>query len=182
MEMNTRKIFAAASLGLLAAFFAPGQDDDPAYTDQGDYSTPSGGDAGARSAYSYLRDTSGDVTVVSPLNGSVQARRNLPISSGDELKTDEPGRAEVALADGNVLHVGGGSSVKFASISGQQGSADEVSAIELSGGSVILSVIGTEAREAPRVDTDDASVYGSEGARVRVNADVRRGTAVVVRA
>ena len=61
-----------------------------------------------RSAYSYLRDSSGEVTVVSPLNGTVQGRRNLPISAGDELSTDDPGRAEVALADGNVLHVGTG--------------------------------------------------------------------------
>ena len=178
-----RKILAVAAVGILAAFFAPAQDaDQPPYADEGGgYSGPSEGAPGNRSAYSYLRDTSGEVTVVSPLNGSVEARRNLPISTGDELKTDDPGRAEVALADGNVLHVGGGTRVKFASLGNQQGSDDAVSAIELSEGSVILSVIGGDEHATPRVDTDDVSVYGSEGARVRVNADMRRGTSVVVR-
>ena len=70
------------------------------------------------------------------LNGTVEARRNLPISAGDELSTDDPGRAEVALADGNVLHVGGGTSVQFVSLYDQQGSDDDVSAIALTEGSV----------------------------------------------
>jgi len=136
----------------------------------------------SRSAYTYVRETSGEVMVVSPSNGEVQARRNLPISPGDEMKTQEPARAEVALADGNVLHVGGGTSVRFVSLSDQQGSDADVSAIDLSDGSVILSVIGNEDQSAPRIDTADATVYANSGARVRVNADVRRGTGVVVRA
>ncbi len=136
----------------------------------------------ARSAYSYVRETSGEVLVVSPSNGEVQARRNLPITAGDEMKTEEPARAEVALADGNILHVGGGTKVRFVSLYAQQGSDDEVSAIDLSDGSVILSVVGSDDRSIPRIDTADATVYANSGARVRVNADVRRGSAVVVRA
>ncbi len=137
---------------------------------------------GGRSAYSYVRDSSGQVLVISPSNGEVQARRNLPISAGDEMKTEDPARAEIALADGNILHVGGGTRVRFASISSQQGSDDEVSAIDLSDGSVILSAVSADERSVPRVDTADASVYANAGARVRVNTDVRRGTVVVVRA
>jgi hypothetical protein len=78
-----------------------------------------------------VRETSGDVTVISGLNGTVEARGNLPISPGDEVRTDDPGRAEIALADGNVLHVGGGTSVQFVSLYAQQGSDDDVSAISL---------------------------------------------------
>ncbi len=135
-----------------------------------------------RSAYTYVRDTSGEVTVFSSLNGRVEARRNLPIAAGDEVKTDDPGRAEIALADGNVLYIGGGSDVRFESLRGQQGSDDEISALRLEAGAIILAVVGPEDRAAPRVDTDDASVYAGSGARVRVIADPRRGTAVVVRA
>ena len=135
-----------------------------------------------RSAYSYVREVSGDVTVISGLNGTVEARRNLPISPGDELKTDDPARAEVALADGNVLQVGGGTSVQFVSLSSEQGSDDAVSAISLREGSVILSVFGTDDKSVPRIDTEDVTVYANEGARVRVNADPRRGSAVIVRA
>jgi hypothetical protein len=135
-----------------------------------------------RSAYSYVREVAGDVTVVSGLNGSVEAKRNLPISPGDELITDDPSRAEVALADGNVLHVGGGTSVQFVSLYAQQGSDDEVSAISLKEGSVVLSVLGSDEKAVPRVDTEDVTVYTNPGSRVRVNADSRRGTAVIVRA
>ena len=135
-----------------------------------------------RSAYSYLRETSGEVTVVSGLNGTVEARRNLPISPGDELRTDDPGRAEVALADGNVLHVGGGTSVQFVSLSSEQGTDDTVSAISLKEGSVILSVLASDDKTVPRIDTEDLTVYGNAGSRVRVNADARRGSAVIVRA
>ena len=136
----------------------------------------------SRSAYSYVREASGEVLVISPSNGEVQAKRNLPISAGDEMKTQEPARAEVALADGNVLHVGGGTQVRFVSLSEQQGDEAELSAVDLSEGSVILSVVGSDGQAAPRIDTADATVYGNEGARVRVNADIRRGTGVVVRA
>ena len=135
-----------------------------------------------RSAYSYVRETSGDVTVISGLNGTVEARRNLPISPGDEVRTDDPARAEIALADGNVLHVGGGTSVQFVSLYAQQGSDDEVSALSLKEGSVLLSVVGNDDKAVPRIDTEDVAVYTNPGARVRVNADPHRGTAVIVRA
>ena len=99
------------------------------------------------------------------------------------MRTAEPARAEIALADGNVLHVGGGTRLKFASLYAQQGSDDEVSAIELSEGSVIISSVGSsDEGSVPRVDTQEASIYANAGARARVNADQRRGTSVVVRA
>ncbi len=135
-----------------------------------------------RSAYSYVREVSGDVTVVSALNGEVAARRNLPISAGDEVRTDDPARAEIALADGSLVHVGGGTQVELLSLHGQQGSDDEVSALLLQNGSIELSVLGAEEGSVPRVDTEDVSVYASQGSRVRVNADSRHGTAVIVRA
>ncbi|MEX0880408.1 MAG: FecR domain-containing protein, partial [Thermoanaerobaculia bacterium] len=162
--MNLKRIgLLAASIAFLTAAVAAAQTD-------------------RRSAYSYVRESTGEVTVLSELNGSVEARRNLPISAGDEVHTEDPARAEIALADGNVLHVGGGTRLKFASLYAQQGSDDEVSAIDLSEGSVILAVVGSDERSAPRVDTQDASVYANAGARVRINADPRRGSSVVVRA
>ncbi len=161
--MNTKRIGYLVALAGLAACTALGQPE-------------------RRSAYSYVREASGAVTVISGLNGSVEARRNLPISPGDEVRTDDPGRAEIALADGNVLHVGGGTAVQFLSLYGQQGSDDELSVLSLKEGSVLLSVIGSDEKAVPRIDTEDVTVYTNPGARVRINADPRRGTAVVVRA
>lgn len=168
--MNTKRILLTASMALLmaGAVFA-------------DYES-GGANAEGRSAYTYIREASGEVTVISGLNGTVQARRNLPISAGDEVRTEDPARAEIALADGNLLHVGGGTQLKLSSLRAQQGSDDEVSAIDLSEGSVILSAVGNDDRQAPRIDTQDATVYASVGSRVRVNSDPRRGTSVVVRA
>ena len=47
---------------------------------------------------------------------------------------------------------------------------------------VILSALGPEENAVPRVDTEDLTVWANAGSRVRVNADPRHGSAVVVRA
>lgn len=142
-----------------------------------------GGRSGdTRSAYSYVRETTGEVSVISRYNGRIAARRNLPITTGDEIEVSEGSRAEIALADGNLLHVGGGTRARFVSLREQQGEDDEFSAIELEEGSVILTAVGADEDSLPRIDTDDATVYLSAGARARVNADPRRGTAVIARA
>ena len=134
-----------------------------------------------RSGYSYVRQTVGEVTVISGYNGRVAARRNLPITAGDEIQTAEGGRAEIALADGNLLHVGGGTRARFVSLASQAGEEDELSAIKLTDGSLILSAVGADENALPRVDTEDATIYLSARSRVRVNADPRRGTVVIAR-
>jgi Family of unknown function (DUF6600) len=134
-----------------------------------------------RNGYSYVRDTVGGVTVESRLNGRVTARRNMPISAGDEIFVSDAGRAEIGLADGNLLFVGGGTRARFTSLYAQQGENDDFSAIDLKDGSVVLAAMGYDDQSIPRIDTDDATVYLSSGTRVRVNADPRRGTTVVVR-
>ncbi len=135
-----------------------------------------------RNGYSYVRDTVGGVTVVSRLNGRVTARRNMPISAGDEILISDAGRAEIGLADGNLLFVGGGTRARFSSLYAQQGEDDDFSAIDLRDGSVVLAAMGAETGAIPRIDTEAATVYLAAGSRVRVNADPRRGTVVVVRA
>ena len=134
-----------------------------------------------RSGYSYIRGLVGDVTVASRWNGRVDARRNMPISAGDEMIVAEAARAEVGLADGNILHVGGGTRVRFDSLYAQQGEDADFSAVRVLEGSVVLSATGTSEEEIPRVDTEDATVYLTPGSRVRVNTDPRRGTVVIDR-
>ena len=138
--------------------------------------------AARRSAYTYVRAVSGEVTVVSKWNGRVPARRNMPISVGDELLAADGARVEIALADGNVLHIGGGTRASFESISEQQGEEDQFSAVRVTEGSVVLTAVGSNDDQVPRIDTEEATVYVSAGSRVRVNADPRRGTVVIGRA
>lgn len=154
----------------------PPRSDSPSRAD-----TNTQGSDAPRSGYSYLRLVSGDATVNSRWNGRVDARRNMPISTGDEISVSEAGRVEVGLADGNTLHVGGGTRAEFESLSAQQGEDDEFSAIRLEEGSVVLAAIGRNDDRIPRIDTDDATVYLSPGARARVNFDPRRGTVVIDR-
>ena len=134
-----------------------------------------------RSAYTYIREISGDATMESRWNGSVEVRRNMPVSAGDELVTSEAGRVEVALADGNILHLGGGTRVRFVKLREQEGEEDELSAIDLKAGSVVLAVQASDDSSAPRVDTDDATIYVQAASRVRVDFDPRRGTVVIAR-
>jgi hypothetical protein len=141
------------------------------------------GQAGSsRGAYSYIRDTDGEVVVESQWNGRVEASRNMPISVGDEIRVSGSGRAEVGLADGNVLYLGGGARARFESIRAQQGEDDAFSMIRLEDGSLILAAAGATQGGIPRIDTEDATVYLNRGDRVRVNYDPRRGTAVIARA
>ncbi len=135
-----------------------------------------------RSGYSYIRDATGEVSVLSKYNGTVDARRNLPISAGDEIDVSDGGRAEVALADGNVLFIDGATRARFDSLADQQGDEDQFSAVNVIEGSVVLFAGGDNAQQIPRLDTEDATVYLNPGTRVRLNTDSRRGTVVVGRA
>ncbi|MGH9366271.1 MAG: DUF6600 domain-containing protein, partial [Thermoanaerobaculia bacterium] len=135
-----------------------------------------------RGGYSYMREVSGEVTVDSRWNGRVEASRNMPISVGDEVSVSGSGRAEIALADGNVLYLGGGARARFDSLRDQQGEYDSFSMIRLEEGSLILAVTGSDEGAIPRIDTEDATVYLKRGDRVRVNYDPKRGTVVIARA
>jgi len=144
--------------------------------------TASGDEAATRSGYSYIRMMTGEATVASRWNGSVEARRNMPISVGDEISVSQSGRVEIGLADGNLVFLGGGTHAAFESLSDQQGEEDQFSAIRLTDGEAVLTGMGSSEEQIPRIDTDDATVYLSAGAQVRVNSDPRRGTVVVGRA
>ncbi|HMA18589.1 MAG TPA: DUF6600 domain-containing protein, partial [Thermoanaerobaculia bacterium] len=173
---STKRILLSAALALATVATAFAQYEGASRPDS--YRSDRGGE---RNGYSYVRETVGGVTVDSRWNGRVTARRNMPISAGDEILVSDAGRAEIGLADGNLLLVGGGTRARFSSLYAQQGEDDDFSAIDLREGSVVLAAMGYDEQSIPRIDTEDATVYLSAGTRVRVNADPRRGTVVVVR-
>ncbi len=144
---------------------------------------PAAGQSGnSRAGYSYVREVSGEVTVESHWNGTLRASRNMPISVGDMVEVSGGGRAEIGLADGNVLYLGPGSQTRFASIRDQQGEDDAFSMVRLEDGSLVLAAAGSDDRALPRIDTEDATVYLASGSLARVNYDPKRGTVVVARA
>src|SRR6266550_1226030 len=81
----------------------------------------SGEEGAQRGGYSHIRTLTGEATVASRWNGNVDARRNMPISVGDEISVSQGGRIEIGLADGNALFLGGGSRASFDSLYDQQG-------------------------------------------------------------
>ncbi len=93
------------------------------------------------------------------------------------MKTDDPARAEIALADGNVLHVGGGTRLNSprCTHSRDPTTRSRPSSSRRVPSSCPPSAPRTRAR-SPASTPSDASVYANAGARVRVNADLRRGT------
>ena len=125
MKRN-RRIFLGVAMALLTVVTAFPQSDyeydavSRPETTYADYE-------GERNGYSYIRDTVGGVTVVSRYNGRVSARRNMPVSAGDEIIVTDAGRAEVGLADGNLLFVGGGTRARFSSLYAQQGEDEDAS-------------------------------------------------------
>ena len=170
-----RFLAVAGGLAMTLSTFSYGLADEASY--------PPRADQGARrSAYSYVRVATGEVTVVSAYNGRVSASRNMPVSTGDEISTSDAGRAEIALADGNLLELGGGTRARLDSLAAQQGEEDSVSTIRLIEGSAMLAAVGTNESGIPRIDTDEATVYLEPGAEIRVNADPRHGTSVIARA
>ena len=148
--MNLKRSILAAAVALLAFL--------PAATVRADRYASSERYAARRSAYTYVRAVSGEVTVVSKWNGRTPARRNMPISVGDELLAADGARVEIALADGNVLHIGGGTRASFESIYEQQGEEGQFSAIRVTEGSVVLTAVGSNDDQVPRIDPQDGEV------------------------
>ncbi len=175
--MNPKKILALAAT--VALFWVPGAQSQT----QPESNSPRGAHPDSRSAYSYVREVDGQVTVVSEANGSVEARRNLPISAGDSLSTEDPARAEIALADGNVApgrrrHAGQVRVALRPAGLGRRGLGDR----SLGG---LRDPLGRRRRGSARSRASTPttlSVYANQGSRVRVNADPRHGSAVIVRA
>ena len=111
-------------------------------------------------------------TIVRTDGRDVEAHRNLPIYPGDEIITARRGRAEVHLADGNILGVDSTTSLRFESIlDSYEGDSNETVAV-LRFGKVAVhrTDIG---RQHVRLDTDSASYVATYEAVYSVETDTR---------
>ena len=183
-----RNLLLAAAVAAAALPLAAQSDDsasyDTAYT-QPSRDTSSGAysreDRGGRTSYAHVTAVDGAGSVLSDSNGRADAQINLPIAESDQLVTQEGGRAEVELADGNRVQIAGETRLRFDALAGEQGSEASESALTLLEGSVAVEAGTFTDNRAFRVDTPDASVYVTSGAQARINLDPRRGTSVVAR-
>jgi hypothetical protein len=112
-------------------------------------------------------------TVVRQGDGrQVDARQNFPVFPGDEIRTSRRGRAEVHMADGNIIAIDGATVLRFESIlDSYEGEASETVA-NLVYGQIIVHRLRDDST-ALRLDTENASYVSSRDAIYGVNSDDR---------
>ncbi|HEX8408562.1 MAG TPA: FecR domain-containing protein, partial [Thermoanaerobaculia bacterium] len=129
---------------------------------------------------SYLSFEEGGTVVRSGEDGQdIQAHRNLPVYPGDEVITARRGRAEVRLADGNIIGIDRATSLRFRSIlDAYEGDATET-VVELRQGKVAVhrTDLGTD---HVRLDTDNASYVAEHESVYSVETDSRGSDRVIV--
>src|SRR6185369_2271001 len=81
--------------------------------------TPDAQARGGRVSYAHVTSAEGAGSVLSDANGRTEMQVNLPVAENDQMVTRSGGRAEVELADGNRVQIGGESQVRFDALAGQ---------------------------------------------------------------
>ncbi|HEY3055444.1 MAG TPA: DUF6600 domain-containing protein [Thermoanaerobaculia bacterium] len=105
-------------------------------------------------------------------NREIDARVNLPVFPGDEVITNRRGRAEVRLADGNVVGIDRATAIRFKSVLDSYDSESNDTLAELRYGKVAI-YRSDDARESLRLDTQSASYFAGQRAVFSVEADAR---------
>lgn len=102
--------------------------------------------------------------------GEIDGRVNLPVFPGDEIRTARRGRAEIRLADGNVIALDRNTTVRFSSILDSYDGESSQTVGELSYGNVFVHDGDTE--DVPlRLDTGNASYVSTRDAIYEVETD-----------
>jgi hypothetical protein len=109
----------------------------------------------------------------------VDARVNLPLFPGDEVTTNRRGRAEIRLADGNVIALDRSTSIRFRSILDSYDDNASQTVVELRYGHVAVQRTDFN-REALRLDTPSASYVANDQAIYAVDNDSRGADRVTV--
>jgi hypothetical protein len=108
-----------------------------------------------------------------------EARVNYPVFPGDEVTTNRRGRAEIRLADGNVIGLDRSTSIRFRSINDSYDDSSTQSVVELRYGHVIVQRTDFN-REPLRLDTASASYLAADQAIYAVDNDGRTADRVSV--
>ncbi|HVT59253.1 MAG TPA: DUF6600 domain-containing protein [Thermoanaerobaculia bacterium] len=146
--------------------------------------------APADTSYGYLRLVEGSATLTQGRSGNRSAAEiNMPVLSGDRLEVASRGRAEIVLADHNIVRLDGGSVLLFDKLAASADRNDPSTVLRLDEGNIELVVTqNSVGKELPTVVTPNASVYIQAYGTYRITSDrgdwsqvlVRRGTAQVV--
>ncbi|MCC6128484.1 MAG: FecR domain-containing protein [Acidobacteria bacterium] len=138
--------------------------------------------AAQRQAYSYISYAGGDVALISSADDDSTARVNTPVLAGDRIETSQSSRAELVLADGNILSVDIRTAIRFDRLARSYETDDLRNLLFLERGALVFESRYTPAAdEATRIDTDDATVVIPDTGLVRIDAG-RKGSEIYVAA
>ena len=137
-------------------------------------------DAGS---YGYLRVVDGPAELFQAgSDARTDAEINQPVLAGDRLWVPDGSRAEVVLADGNLLRIDGGSEIVLQRLAGSPDADDRQTVLELRAGNVQLVVFENAlGDELPRVDTPNATFYVQRPGVFRLTSDQGVWSAFLVR-
>jgi hypothetical protein len=109
----------------------------------------------------------------------IEARVNLPVFPGDEITTSRRGRAEIRLADGNIIALDRATTVRFVSILDSYDGDNAQTIVELRSGHVAIER-DDDTRQILRLDTQSASYAATDNAIYAVEAYEKANDRVVV--
>ena len=131
-------------------------------------------------SHSYFTYDDGGTIIKQGEDGrEIEARVNLPLFPGDEVTTGRRGRAEIRLADGNVIALDRATTVHFVSILDNYDGDNLQTIVELRVGHVAIER-DDDTHQILRLDTDSASYAATGNATYAVEADTRGGDRVTV--
>jgi hypothetical protein len=140
-------------------------------------------------SYGYFRVIEGSATLMEGDGDRQPAEVNQPVLAGDRIWVPERSRAEIVLADRNILRIDGGSEVTLEQLAASPDRNDPATVLRLADGNVLLTVTTDSlGDQLPRVDTPNATLYTQDFGTYRITATqgrfseltVRRGKAEVV--
>ncbi len=141
------------------------------------------GDVSEQTSYSFIRTLDGQATLASVGRGPGEAATvQQPLMQGDRIQVAAGARLEIALADRNLLRVGGESSLVLARVAFSADRDDRTTLLDLQAGEIVLQVTDQAlGDQLPEISTPVGSIYIHEPGTYRIQVQPDGSCEVAVR-
>ncbi|MFV1987323.1 MAG: DUF6600 domain-containing protein [Gemmatimonadota bacterium] len=132
--------------------------------------------------YGYVRTLDGSGTLIPSGGERIQLRTNEPVLVGDRLFVSGDSRAEIVLADRNLVRLGDGADLGFRALAYSADAKDPATVLTLRRGTVQFVVVKDQLGQAPpSIETPNSNIRFVESGLYLVVVDDDERTEVVVR-
>ncbi len=139
-------------------------------------------ESGIDGSYGYFRTLDGSATVVQAGGERIQIEANEPVLVGDVVFVGGGSRAELVLADRNLVRVGDEAELGFRALAYSADRADPTSILDLRRGTLQLVVVpGQLGQDFPSIVTPNSTVQARSAGTYLIVVDDEEHTEVVVR-